>query len=51
MRRRLRRVDNKQELEANATGTGAILARVPIPIAVSGTLPLELATSPDGTHV
>ncbi len=44
-------VDNKRELQAIATATGTILARVPVPIGVSGTPPLELTISPDGTTV
>jgi hypothetical protein len=44
-------VDNKRELQAIATATGTILARVPVPIGVSGEPPMELAISPDGSHV
>jgi len=44
-------VDNKRELQAIATATGTILARIPVPIGVSGTPPLELAISPGGSHV
>jgi len=43
-------VDNKHELQAISTSSGAILAKLPIPIGVSGTPPLELAISPDGTR-
>ncbi len=44
-------VDNKRELQAIDTSTGTILARVPVPIGVSGEPPLELAISPDGSQV
>jgi len=44
-------VDYKRELQVIATATGAILATVPVPISVSGEPPLELAISPDGSHV
>jgi len=44
-------VDYKRELQVIATDTGTILATVPVPISVSGTPPLELAISPDGSHV
>jgi DNA-binding beta-propeller fold protein YncE len=44
-------VDGKRELQAIATATGTILATVPVPISVSGEPPLELAISPDGSHV
>lgn len=44
-------VDQKRELQVIATSTGTILARVPVPISVSGGPPLELVISPDGSHV
>jgi YVTN family beta-propeller protein len=44
-------VDQKPELQVIATSTGTILARVPVPISVSGGPPLELVISPDGSHV
>lgn len=44
-------VDYKRELQVIATATGAVLATVPVPISVSGEPPLELAISPDGSHV
>ncbi len=44
-------VDYKRQLQVIATATGAILATVPVPISVSGEPPLELAISPDGSHV
>jgi DNA-binding beta-propeller fold protein YncE len=44
-------VDNKRELQAIDTSTGTILARIDVPIGISGTPPLELAINPDGSHV
>jgi YVTN family beta-propeller protein len=44
-------VDYKRQLQVIETATGAILARVPVPISISGTPPLELAISPDGERV
>lgn len=44
-------VDNKRELQAIATATGTILATVPVPIGVPGEPLLDLAISPDGSHV
>jgi YVTN family beta-propeller protein len=44
-------VDQKHELQVIATSTGTILARVPVPLSVSGAPPLELVISPDGSHV
>ena len=44
-------VDKKRELQAIATATGKILAKVQVPIGISGTPPLELAISPDGSQV
>jgi len=44
-------VDIKRELQAIDAATGTILARVPVPINVSGEPPLELAISPDGSRV
>jgi DNA-binding beta-propeller fold protein YncE len=44
-------VDQKHELQVIATSTGTILARVKVPISVSGEPPLELVISPDGSKV
>jgi len=44
-------VDYKRELQVIETATGAILATVPVPISISGEPPIELAISPDGSHV
>jgi YVTN family beta-propeller protein len=44
-------VDFKRQLQAIATATGAVLATIPVPIGISGEPPLELAISPDGSHV
>jgi DNA-binding beta-propeller fold protein YncE len=44
-------VDHKRELQVIETATGAILARVPVPVSVSGEPPLELALSGDGSRV
>jgi YVTN family beta-propeller protein len=44
-------VDYQRQLQAISTATGAILATVPVPISISGEPPLELAISPDGSHV
>lgn len=44
-------VDNKQELQVIAPATGTILATVPTPVGVSGTVPLNIVMSPDGSRV
>lgn len=44
-------VDNKQELQVIAAQSGTILARVPTPVGVSGTVPLNIVMSPDGSRV
>lgn len=44
-------VDHRGELQAIATATGALLARIKVPIGIAGTPPLELAMNPDGRHV
>ena len=44
-------VDHKPRLQVIATGTGALLATVLIPIGVSGEPPLQLAISPTGSYV
>ncbi len=44
-------VDYKRELQVIETATGAILARVRVPVSISGEPPLELVLSPDGSRV
>jgi len=44
-------VDNKQELQVIATASGTILATVPTPVGISGTVPLNIVMSPDGSRV
>jgi YVTN family beta-propeller protein len=44
-------VDYKSELQVISTGSGAILATVPIPLTVSGEPPLEVAINPNGSTV
>jgi YVTN family beta-propeller protein len=44
-------VDYKSELLVIATGSGAILATVPVPLTVSGEPPLEIAISPNGLSI
>jgi len=44
-------VDNKQELQVIATASGTILATVATPVGISGTVPLNIVMSPDGSRV
>lgn len=44
-------VDNKQELQVIATESGTILATVPTLVGISGTVPLNIVMSPDGSRV
>ena len=44
-------VDNKQELQVIATASGTILATVPTPVGISGSVPLNIVMSPNGSRV